>query len=260
METYGAGEPLLLLHGNSQSIYAFTNQIGELAKHFKVIAVDTRGQGKSKDHATGPLSYEMFADDMKAMLDSLHIQKTNILVWSDGGNTGLILAMKYPQYVNRLAVMGANLFPADKAVKRSTLNELTNAIDNLKARTDPRAIRQLRLFSLLLNEPNIDESNLKKIQCPSLIMAGENDIILEAHTRAIASGISDSKLVIFKKATHYAPVEKKKAFNQTVLKFFKSGSIPKDRKSESGLLWPVDDSQRKIFDHKAVNTAFLTLT
>lgn len=218
-ETYGNGQPLLLLHGDSQSIYAFYRQIGELSKQYKVIAVDTRGQGKSTDESTGPLSYDLFADDMKQLLDSLHISKTNILGWSDGGNTGLIMAIKYPQYVNKLAIMGANLFPTTDAVPGSVLEQVREGISFRKKRDDPSAKEQVRLFTMLLNEPHLTFDEMKKIQSPVLVMAGEHDMILEKHTRAIAAAIPNANLVIFKGATHRAPIEVPAEFNAAVLSF-----------------------------------------
>jgi pimeloyl-ACP methyl ester carboxylesterase len=218
-ETYGSGEPLLLLHGNSQMIYAFNYQIGELAKYYKVIAVDTRGQGKSTDMTTGQLSYDLFANDMKQLLDSLHIKKANILGWSDGGNTGLIMAIKYPGYVHKLAIMGANLFPTTNAVPDTVWNEVRKGIAEYQKATDAHSKEEVRLFTMLLNEPHLTFDDIKKIQVPVLVMAGEHDLILEKHTRAIASAIPKSKLVIFKGATHYAPVEIPKEFNKKVLQF-----------------------------------------
>jgi pimeloyl-ACP methyl ester carboxylesterase len=219
-ETYGTGEPLLLLHGNGQSIYAFAKQIPDLAKKYKVIAVDTRAQGRSNDQSQGPLSYDQFADDMKQLLDSLHISKANVLGWSDGGNTGLIMAIKYPAYINKLAVTGAVLFPTTDAVDASTLTAVKKVIDDIGNPTDAKLITQKRLLTLLLNEPHISIESLKNIQAPILVMAGERDMIKEKHTRLIAKNIPNSKIVIFKGATHYVPVEKVAAFNQTVLQFF----------------------------------------
>jgi pimeloyl-ACP methyl ester carboxylesterase len=218
-ETYGTGQPLLLLHGNSQSIYAFNFQIKALAEKYKVIAVDTRGQGKSTDETTGPLSYNIFADDMKQLMDSLHIKKASILGWSDGGNTGLIMAQQYPAYVNKLAVMGANLFPTNDALPDTVLNQVKQALAVYKNSSNAKAKMQTRLFNMLLTEPHLTFNDVRKIKSPVLVMAGEHDLILEKHTRAIAAAIPKSKLVIFKGATHYAPVDIVKEFNKTVLAF-----------------------------------------
>jgi pimeloyl-ACP methyl ester carboxylesterase len=219
-ETYGSGEPLLLLHGNSQMIYAFIKQIPHFEKKYKVIAVDTRGQGKSKDFSTGLLSYDLFADDMKQLMDSLHIKKANILGWSDGGNTGLVMAVKYPQYVNKLAVMGANLFPGTDALPQEVLSQVKAGIAQLSTRADDRSKMQVRLFTMLLNEPHLTFADMKTVKAPTLVLAGETDMILETHTRAIAAAIPKSEVVIFKGASHYAPVEIVREFNETVSRFF----------------------------------------
>lgn len=221
-ETYGSGEPLLLLHGDSQSIEAFTYQIPELSKHYKVIAVDTRGQGKSKDMTTGPLNYEMFAADMKQLLDSLHIAKTNVLGWSDGGITGLLMAIKYPQYVNKLAITGANLEPTDNAVQGKVLKEINKELQIWKKDTTAHAQMETRLFTMMLNEPHITVESLKNIKIPVLVMAGEHDVILKKHTELIANSIPNSTLYIFKGATHYVPSDKPEEFNKKVIEFLRS--------------------------------------
>ena len=218
-EVYGSGEPLLLLHGNSQSIYAFSKQIPELSKRYKVIAVDTRGQGKSTDLSTAPLTYEGFADDMKQLLDSLQIAKVNILGWSDGGNTGLIMGIKYPSYVNKLAITGAVLEPTTDAVGSKIWKSIREARNKITG-TDQSSVSRKRLFTLLLDEPHIAVDQLSLIKAPTLVMAGDHDMVKEKHTRTIAENIPQSKLVIFKDASHFVPVEKVSEFNNTVLEFF----------------------------------------
>ncbi|MDT4841322.1 2-hydroxy-6-oxononadienedioate/2-hydroxy-6-oxononatrienedioate hydrolase [compost metagenome] len=217
-EMYGEGEPLLLLHGNSQSINVFKKQIKEFSKSYKVIAVDTRGQGKSTDVSSIPLTYDLFAEDMKTLLDSLNIQKVSILGWSDGGNTGLIMANKYPAYVDKLAVMGACMNP-NGAVSKVTLFEVANTIKSLEKKTDINAKKQVRLFTMLLTEPHIKVADLQNIKSPVLVMAGEKDMILRSHTTFIADNIPKAKLHIFEGATHYAPIEIVSEFNTTVLNF-----------------------------------------
>ena len=217
-ETYGEGEPLLLLHGNSESIASFRNQIPELAKHFKVIALDSRGQGKSTEDGK-KFTYELFADDTKSFLDALRLDSVNVLGWSDGGNTGLIMAMRYPQKLKRLAVMGANLYNNETSVKPEINKILQAELKELSDGTSADAIRK-RLIDLLLHEPNIDPKELSRIACPVLVMAGSNDVIKEDHTRLIAGGIKQTKLVIFENGDHEEPSNRPERFNKTVLEFF----------------------------------------
>ncbi|MGB8191259.1 MAG: alpha/beta hydrolase, partial [Chitinophagaceae bacterium] len=205
-ESYGQGAPLLLLHGNSESIGSFYKQIPELSKSFRVIALDTRGQGKSSEDGK-KFTYDLFAEDTKAFLDALKLDSVNVLGWSDGGNTGLILAMKHPSKVKRLAVMGANLYNNTSSVKPWVNRELKKQLNELKDTTGKNAFR-IRMIHLLQNEPNINENDLSKITCPVLVMAGSDDVIKEEHTKLIAKSISQSQLVIFPKGNHYEPWER----------------------------------------------------
>ena len=219
-EEYGTGEPLLLLHGNSSSISLFEKQIPELAKQFRVIAVDTRGQGKSGEDGK-TYTYDLFADDMNALLDHLKLDSVNILGWSDGGNTGLIMAMKYPKKVKRLVTMGANVFIDKTVVDKWVFKLLNKEKKELQGDTLYNSQNRLRLIELLLTEPKHRIEELKTITCPVLVIAGEKDIIKEEHTKTIAANIANSSLLIAPKETHYFPSENPKLFNATVIDFFK---------------------------------------
>jgi len=221
-EEYGQGPPLLLLHGNGQSIQAFSQQIGSLAQHFHVLAVDTRAQGKSPDATAGPLSYRLFAEDVRQLLDSLHLRHVALLGWSDGGNTALELALRYPAYVSRLVVMGANLFPTDQALDPALLTILRQQLPLLQAQADPAARQQARLYELLLTEPQLTFAELARLQAPVLVLAGEHDLVLEAHTRAIAAHLPHASCFVFPGASHNAPWEIPTAFNQRVINFLTS--------------------------------------
>ena len=107
-EIYGSGKPLLMIHGNGGSIKAFENNIPYFAKKYKVIAVDSRSQGKSEDNKDS-LSFEMMADDFAVLLDTLHVDSAYVIGWSDGGINALLLAMRHPEKVIKLVSTGANL-------------------------------------------------------------------------------------------------------------------------------------------------------
>lgn len=220
-EEYGEGQPLLLLHGNTSSINLFEKQIPQLSKNFHVIAVDTRGQGKSTED--GKLyTYDLFADDMNALLNHLHLDSVNIIGWSDGGNTGLIMAMKYPAKVKKLVTMGANIFIDKTVVEKWVLKELDKQMrKELKNDTSAWGKNRKRLVKLLQTEPKHTFEELKSITCPVLVVAGEKDVIKEAHTRSIAANILNSTLLIAPKETHYFPSENAAKFNAAVIDFFK---------------------------------------
>ncbi|RSK39483.1 alpha/beta fold hydrolase [Hymenobacter perfusus] len=218
-EQYGQGPPLLLLHGNGQSIADFQLQIPELARQFTVIALDTRGQGRSQDFTTQDYSYELFADDVRQLLDTLRLRQVNILGWSDGGNTALSLALHHPEYVGRMAIMGANLFPTPEAIEPAVLARFQRQLRQAQARSSTST--ETRLLRLLVQEPHFTLPQISTIQAPVLVLAGQHDVIREAHTRAMARALPHSRLRLLQDATHYAPQEVPEVFNKTVLEFLR---------------------------------------
>jgi pimeloyl-ACP methyl ester carboxylesterase len=217
-EIYGKGEPLLLLHGNSQSGEIFDLQIKDFSKKYKVIVMDTRSQGRSSDDPNVRLTYDLFADDTKKLLDELQLDSVNVVGWSDGGITGLILAYKFPRKVKKLCITGANLFPDESSVKKDVLTAIKNAQKQAEKKKDTK---QYRLMTLLLEEPKTTFDDLKNINCPTLVMAGERDIIVESHTKQIAASIPNAQLMIFRKQTHYVVQESPGIFDKAVLDFLK---------------------------------------
>lgn len=157
---------------------------------------------------------------MNQLLDYLHVKKANIVGWSDGGIIGLLMAIKYPGHVNKLAITGANLEPTDKAVDGKALKEIGKQLQQWQKDTTARGRMETRLFTMMLNEPHIPVDSLKQIKAPVLVMAGEHDVILQKHTELIAKSIPNSTLYIFKGATHYVPVDQPDAFNKEVMEFF----------------------------------------
>ena len=219
-EEQGKGDTILLLHGNLESLKSFNKQTPELSKSFFVIAMDSRGQGYSTEDGKR-VTYELMAEDVNLFLEKLKFKNINILGWSDGGNIGLILAMKHPDKVKRLAVMGANLYNDRTSVEEKINKIVTKDRDELIKENRLENKFRIGMIDLLLNEPKINPDDLKEIKCPTLVMAGSKDVIKEGHTKLIASKISKSKLVIFDKGTHYEPIENPERFNKMVIEFFK---------------------------------------
>ncbi|WP_106914681.1 alpha/beta fold hydrolase [Chryseobacterium aurantiacum] len=221
-EVYGEGDPLILLHGNSGSIKDYYQQIPVLSKQYKVIAIDTRGQGKSKDISKKDFTYKLFADDVKALADHLKLDKVNIAGWSDGGCTGLEFALKYPDHLNKLIIMGANAFP--EGIEEKLFNRFTSQMTQLNQLGVPETFNERRLLKIMLTEPNISKNDLNKIKSPVLVIVGDKDVIKPEHTEFIAKQIPTTELKIYKDTTHMVPFEKADELNADILNFLKKNN------------------------------------
>jgi len=220
-EMYGEGEPLLIIHGNGGSINNFLYQIPYFSKSYKVILADSRAQGKSID-TSDSLSYEMMTDDLSALLDTLRLDSCYVIGWSDGGINGLLLAMRHPEKVKKLAVTGANLWPDTTAVDPTVYHLVMKYNDTLqKMQQTPKVKNDRKLAHLLSYEPHITTQQLSKIQCPTLVIGGDHDILLPKHTLLIAESIPKSYLWILPNSGHSTPVSYKDQFNEIVADFFK---------------------------------------
>jgi pimeloyl-ACP methyl ester carboxylesterase len=213
-EIYGSGKPLVLLHGSGGSIRNARPKIDYFKQYFKVIAIDSRAHGKSVDSTTKDLTYVQMAYDIDVLLDSLNIDSAYVFGQSDGGILGLLLAINYPKKISKLVTYGANIFPGNKAI----FDEIVNLIaDTLKV---TKNFNTRRLYSLLAYQPDITDKDLKKIQCPILIITGDRDAIRLEHSIEIFNNIANANLFVMPGATHYGSIEKPELFNLVLMDFF----------------------------------------
>ena len=220
VEIYGQGKPLLLIHVNGGSIASMANQIPFFSKSYKVIAADSRSQGKSVDQQDS-LSYEMMADDFNALMDSLHVDSASVVGWSDGGIIGLLLAIRHPGKVKKLAVTGANIRPDTTAVTGADILGMIQQVNQLSKQTqDPIIKNQVKLTRMMIDQPNISHEALRLIRCSTLVIGGDHDIIKPAHTLEIYQSIPGACLWILPGSGHGTLIEHKEDFNQQVGIFF----------------------------------------
>ena len=220
-EVYGKGQPLLIIHGNGGSINNFIYQIPYFSKKYKVIIADSRAQGKSTDNGDS-LTYEMMADDYAALLDAMKIDSAYVIGWSDGGINSLLLSIRHPEKVKKMAITGANLVPDTTAVPQSIWDMVMPALIQLKnkpTKTDQEK-NALKLYRLLAEQPHIQLTDLQKITCPALVIGGDHDVIKEEHTMLIYKNIPRSYLWILPASGHSTPVVYKDDFNKVVDRFF----------------------------------------
>lgn len=213
----GNGKPLFLLHGNGESADYFVNQIEAFSHYFRVIAVDTRGHGKSPRGAA-PFTLSQFSDDLKSLMDRLGIVKAHILGFSDGGNIALTFALKHPEMVEKLVLNGANLYPSGVRLGVQIPIVLGYAVASVVSLFDQKAVPKRELLGLMVKEPHLIPEQLSSLSMPTLVIAGKRDMIKDAHTRSIAAAIPNARLRIIP-GDHFIASKESRRFNCEVLAF-----------------------------------------
>lgn len=218
-KTSGKGKPLLLLHGSEENHEIFKYQVPYFNQTYHVIALDSRGHGRS-DHGRTPLSFEKMAKDILSVLDYLKLERVSIIGFSDGGNLALYLASHYPAKVEKMVLVGAN-FKANGLRKKDFLFVQCHYYYlNKLGKYSERQRKRKEIIDLMWHQLDLTKEDLKKITIPTLIVAGEQDVIKPQHTEQMHQLINTSQKIIFPAATHFLMLEKPAAFNSMAARFF----------------------------------------
>ncbi len=227
-EEHGAGPALLLLHGGAGNGGQFEHQIEAFSAHFRLIVPDACAQGRTSDRP-GLLTYHTMAEDVIALMDQLEIQRADIVGWSDGGVTGLDLALNFPERVSHLVTFGANFQPDglnpadvawnDTATVESFGPEMRHYYEKIAPDPFHYAAAMGKIISLWRTQPNFTPRELGRIRAKVLIVAGEHDVVRPDHTKALAGAIPGAELWIVPGATHSVIQEKPDLVNPRVLEF-----------------------------------------
>jgi pimeloyl-ACP methyl ester carboxylesterase len=220
-ETYGNGPPVLLLHGGLGSLEDMHHQIRALAADRFVIAPDSRAHGRSTD-ADEPLSYALMADDMIKLLDKLGVHQADIVGWSDGGIIGLEMAIHHPEHVRRLVIIGANYDVSGlKVVPPANADVPPRPALYARIAPDPAhwPVLYSKVTTMWRTQPHYDLQDLGRIVAPTLVIAGEHDVIRPEHTDKLASAIPGADEVIIAGGTHAVLAQKATAVNVLIVRF-----------------------------------------
>ena len=210
----GTGKSLILLHGNGGDSSYFKHQMEHFQSAYRVIALDTRGHGKSP-RGGAPFTIAQFSRDLYDFMQEHQIPNAIILGFSDGANIAMRFAMQHPDMVKALILNGGNLTPA--GVKRTTQFpiEVGYKIAKRFAGKSPDARRNAEMLGLMVNEPNIKFSELSSVTMPALVVCGSRDMIRESHTKEIVEHLPNAKLAIVP-GDHFIANKNPAAFNRAV--------------------------------------------
>ena len=230
---YGKGDPVVLLHGGMGNSAHFGFQLPALVDRFQVIAIDSRGQGRST-RGSAPISYDLMAGDVIAVLDKLAIQRASIVGWSDGGEVALKLGISFPDRVDRLFVFGAN-YDASGSKPRSAPSTTFSAY-SVRCRSEYARLSRTgapynatvnALLPLWRAPTGITKDQLRGIRAPVMMADGDHDeIIVLDQIEEMSRLIPNAQLKVFESASHFALWQDPDSFNQVMLEFLTAPSPP----------------------------------
>lgn len=212
---------LILLHGNGEDQTYFAKQIPALSPHFRLILMDTRGQGRSTG-GDGALNFSVFAGDLLALMDHLQIEKANLLGFSDGGNLALTFALSHPGRVQSMILNGANLNPGGVKLSNQLPIVLGYGCCRLLSPFSRKARQNGAVLGLMVNHPHIRPQELSALDMPALVIVGERDMIRDRHSQLIARSLPNAQFVRIPGGDHFCAAKCPEAFNRAVLSFLQN--------------------------------------
>jgi pimeloyl-ACP methyl ester carboxylesterase len=223
-DCYGTGPAVLLLHGGLSNRLAWFSQIPWLvASGRQVVVPDIRGHGRS-GLGHRELNYRLLASDAIAVMDNLKIRQADVIGWSDGGNTALLMGRYWPERVGRIICISANfnpsgLTPEAKADSRTHSNGLKYWITRWWTGAGEH-LRELetRIKRMWRNYPVLQPVDLQEIRIPVLVIVGKHDIITVEHAKRMADLMPEGELVVLP-GGHSTPVTNSTRVNNAIEAF-----------------------------------------
>ncbi|WP_420402045.1 alpha/beta fold hydrolase [Flagellimonas sp.] len=247
-EVYGSGEPLLLLHGWTQSSKFWSDYISSYAEHFEVYALDLRGHGKSSQ-ITSDFTIKKASEDVLALLDALKLQKVHAIGLSYGGLTLLEMANARPDKLASMILVGASHnFDGRKNNPNNAFSyeNLPPAFIEELNKTHFRGENQIRaLFDSNLNyNIALSEEALQAINIRTLVVQGDRDKILGLEPAiALYQNLPQSQLWVVPNTGHIA-------INGTYQQDFIKKSLQFLTQAEKKAVEPKIPEFQNLFDAK----------
>ncbi|HJV49296.1 MAG TPA: alpha/beta hydrolase [Geothrix sp.] len=216
-EVHGAANParppLVLLHGGGDTIQTSFGQIlAALARGRQVIAFEQQGYGHTADIVDRPFSFEQSADDTAALLDYLHIERADLLGFSNGGTVALQVAIRHPKAVRKL-ILASALSRRDgaypwlwEAMSKARLEDMPKALQEGYLRVAPHP-ENLRLFHdkaarRMRDFKDIPAEAIRAISAAALVVIGDSDVIRPEHAVEMSRLLPQAQLAILPGTDH----------------------------------------------------------
>ena len=222
-------ETIVLLHGGMSNSDLLLDTIGDaLGARYRLVSFDRRGHGRTAD-TPAPFHYDDMATETIGVLEQVVGGPAHLVGWSDGGIIALLVAQRRPDLVGKLVPIGANYhFDATVDLALAPDSPVAVMIGQAYAERSPDGPEHFgvifeKTMALFGTEPTMTTADLARIGAPTLVMAGDDDLIRLDHTCSMYEALPAGQLAIVPGASHALPIEKPADVARLVLEFLASG-------------------------------------
>jgi len=227
------GEAMVLLHGGLSKTSSWDYlMVPALEDEFHVFAYDRTAHGFTGDQA-GSLHFEFQAKEAIAYLEDVVKEPAHLIGYSDGGIIALMVAIARPELIKSIVAIGANFhYSAPLSdFAEAKVSEEDQAEYNLISPDAPHTLleKTIRMNHIWKTEPDIALSDIATIQCPVLVLAGDDDVIKHEHTIALYEALPLGQLAIIPGTSHGVVKEKPALMLAMIMQFLEDLSYPDTR-------------------------------
>jgi pimeloyl-ACP methyl ester carboxylesterase len=228
----GAGDPVLMLHGGiSDSEMLLDPLEPALGERFRILAFDRRGHGRTAD-SDGPFHYDDMATESIAAIEKLIGGPAHLVGWSDGGNVALLVALRRPDLVRSLVLVGANFhFDGNMPTGPGDGSGPKLMRERYAERSPDGAEHFAAVFeksrAMWAVEPTLTRDDLRKISAPALVLVGDDDLMTLAHTASLYESLPLGRLAVIPGTSHAVVMEKPELVGLLINDFLSDPGKPK---------------------------------
>ncbi|MFZ0249045.1 MAG: alpha/beta hydrolase [Acidimicrobiales bacterium] len=226
-------ETTLLLHGGIVDSRSLLGSIGPaLSERYRVAAFDRRGHGRTADTAEG-LHYDTMADETVAVLEYLDLDRpAHLIGHSDGGDVALLVAMRRPDLVQRLVLIGSNFHHTGLlAIGELMTPDVHEMFATMYGECSPDGREHFdeflaKTYAMWASEPSLTPTDLATVSVPVLVLVADDDAIALSHTCLLYESIPGAQLAVVPGASHLLPIEQPEETVRIIRKFLESSLPP----------------------------------
>jgi pimeloyl-ACP methyl ester carboxylesterase len=228
----GAGEPVLMLHGGISDSEMLVDPLEPaLGERFRIVAFDRRGHGRTAD-TDAPFHFDDMATETIGAIEKLIAGPAHLVGWSDGGNVALLAALRRPDLVRSLVLIGANFhFDGNMPMGPGSGPGPKMMVDRYGERSPDGAEHFAVVFeksrAMWAAEPTLTTDDLRRISAPALVLVGDDDLMTLAHTTALYESLPQGQLAVIPGTSHAVAMEKPDLVGSLIRDFLSDPGKPK---------------------------------